>query len=51
MGEAEAVVEWRVRVEPENDEFGGIGIVEVFFAKDLEGMGGDFVGVGDEALN
>ena len=38
-------------VKPEDDEFWGVGIVEIFFAEDLEGMGGDFVGVGEKALN
>ena len=51
MCEAEAVVKRWMGVEPEDDEAGRIGIVEIFFTEDLEGMGGDFVGVGDEALD
>jgi len=51
VGELEAVVEGRVGVEPEDDEFWGVGIVEVFFAEDLEGMGGDFIGIGEKTLN
>jgi hypothetical protein len=51
VGEAEAVVQWRVGVEPEDDESWRVGIVEILFAEDLEGMGGDFVGVGEKALD
>ena len=36
VGEAEAVVEWRVGVEPEDNEAERIGVVEVFFAEDLK---------------
>ena len=38
-------------IEPEDDELWRVGVVEIFFAKDLKRVGGDFVGVGDEALN
>ena len=50
-GELEAVVQRRVGVEPDDYEFWRIGIVKIFFAEDLEGMGGDFIGVGKESLN
>ena len=50
-GEAEAVVQRGMGVEPEDDEPGGIGIFEVFLAKNLKRAGGYLVSIGDEGLN
>lgn len=51
VGEAQAVVERRVAIQPEDNEFGRIRIVQIFFAENLERMGGDFVGVGNDSLD
>jgi hypothetical protein len=40
-----------VGVEPQDDELWRVGIGEIFFAENLKGMCGDFVGVGDETLD
>src|SRR5512135_2926356 len=50
-GEAEAVGERRMRVEPERDEGGGVGIGEIGLAEELKGFGRGARGIGDQSVD
>ena len=51
VGEDQAFGQRRMRIEPESDDGGWIGIGQADFSQHLEGVCGDFRGIRNDAVN